>query len=124
MIGMLDTYDWEQAFLYARQPQRVPPGADVDQDAISRDDVASIVWHAEGERDGPNWLIGGQLVDGRWFFLAAGCDYTGWDCQAGGNAYVADGRESIERFAMGDDDRERLGVGPLDGERREINAGW
>lgn len=125
MIERLNDYDWQEAFSYA-SPSAVPPGASgPSTDPFDREDVAEIAWIEDGENDGPDWLIGGTLRDGRWFFLAAGCDYTGWDCQAGGNAYVADSRADIERYAMGDSDRDRLGVVlPEIGDRRTTDAGW
>jgi hypothetical protein len=125
MDERLNDYNWASAFEYA-DPISVPPGSSgPHEDAFTREEVSEIVWIEEGENEGPDWLVGGRLRDGRWFFLAAGCDYTGWDCQAGGNAYVADSREEIERFGMGDEDRRRLGVVlPDDAERRVQNAGW
>ena len=90
----------------------MPPGelVDIAHSGFTAGDVAEITWIDEGENDGPSWIIGGRLHDGRWFFLSAGCDYTGWDCRAGGSAWVAATRADIAAFAMGDDDRRRLGV--------------
>jgi hypothetical protein len=114
-----DEYDWQEVFAIAGDPaggsnlpdlQTVPPGAETSHTHFGRSDVALVEWMELGENDGPDWLIGGQLRDGRWFFIAAGCDYTGWDCQSGGRAYVADSRYLIERFGMDDDERRRLGV--------------
>lgn len=127
MIVTLDDYDWEQVFALAGEAETrhrdestfyanatsispAPPQEKISLAAFGRPDVADIVWIEDGDNDGPDWLIGGTLKDGRWFFIAAGCDYTGWDCQSGGNAYVGSSREAIERFAMGESDRERLGV--------------
>ena len=136
-----DDGDWQEVFALAGEQdtpdaepgtwgysnsaaiQGVPPGTTVDRSPFSRAMVSEIVWISEGENDERDWLVGGTLRDGRWFFIAAGCDYTGWDCQSGGNAYVAESREQIERFGMGDEDRRRLGI-KLSGERRTENAGW
>ena len=52
----------------------------------------------------------GQLNDGRWFYLEAGCDYTGWDCQAGGSVTIARTKEECENFAMTDESRSRMNV--------------
>ena len=62
----------------------------------------------EGANDGDDWICLGRLKTGRWFFLSAGCDYTGWDCQAGGRAYVSETRDLLERMAMTAEDRRRL----------------
>lgn len=83
-----DDYDWREAFGYAGEPRtcadyqsgtNVVSLDDVDATAFSRSDVVSIVHSAEGEPDGDDWLMVGQLMDGRFFYLSAGCDYTGWD---------------------------------------------
>jgi hypothetical protein len=50
----------------------------------------------------------GRLKDGRWFLLAAGCDYTGWDCQAGGVAKIADSREELEQYGITDEQKARF----------------
>lgn len=110
MINALVDYSWEQAFLYVNDPNRVPPGAGIDNSGFTREDVALIAWMEEGDNDGPNWIVGGQLHDARWFFLSAGCDFTGWDCQAWGESWVGSSRWAIERFGMGDEDRRRLNV--------------
>lgn len=125
MIERLDDYDWASAFEYATSPAAVPPGASVARDGFDREDVADIAWIENGENDDADWIIGGTLKDGRWFFLAAGCDYTGWGCQEWGNSYVAESREDIERFGMGDGERDRLGIVLHEmAERRTENAGW
>ena len=46
------------------------------------------------------------MVDG--FFLSAGCDYTGWDCQAWGQASVARDRISIEQFGISEQEMTRM----------------
>lgn len=37
-----------------------------------------------GENDGPHWVWILELLDGSFGYLKAGCDYTGWNCLAGG----------------------------------------
>lgn len=84
-----NSYDWREAFGYAGEPEtcaaRYNGGPDVQSmdDAASTpfdlSDVAHIEHHAEGENDGPSWIAVGRLNDGRFFYLSAGCDYTGWD---------------------------------------------
>lgn len=71
--------------------------------------VAEVIASSEGENDGANWLLVVKLADGRYSFLSAGCDYTGWDCQAGGHSEERDSLAELVRFGMGQDDRERLG---------------
>ena len=120
VAAILEGYDWEETFAYAGKrvslqgatspPDGVPPGSSVSEEPFDREDVSTIFHIEEGEHDGPEWIVSGLLTDGRHFFLAAGCDYTGWDCQAGGRAWVANTREEIERFGMDDRTRERFGI--------------
>lgn len=96
MLPELADYDWEYAFAFAsgdgssrRNAAPEPaPGAKVSTKPFDREDVAEIAALSKGENDGNEWLICGTLTDGRVFFLAAGCDYTGWDCQCWGRSYV------------------------------------
>ena len=118
MIEDLDTYDWRYAFEYAGEPgaygvkniQACIPGQPFDDTAFSREDVLILYGADEGENDGPAWICYGMLKDGRYFFLEAVCDYTGWDCVASGAVLVADNKQDITRFGMTDVDRRRLGV--------------
>ena len=50
----------------------------------------------------------GRLWDGRWFALSAGCDNTGWDCQASGFALVAMSAEALIRLGLTDGELERF----------------
>jgi hypothetical protein len=51
-----------------------------------------------------------ELHDGRFAFLTAGCDTTGWDCQSGGHAIVDDDLDHLIRFGIGESEREKLGL--------------
>lgn len=107
-------YDWREAFAhaggdgYGAANVRQVVGETVSVEPFGRTDIAFIVGKAEGENDGANWVCFGKLYDGRWFSLSAGCDYTGWDCQASGTALVATTADSIVRLGLADDERERL----------------
>ena len=89
MIPELDTYDWHSAFSYAGEDGsdthadgasiRISvPGSGVPTHPFTREDVTEILGTRVGENDESDWLIAGKLRDGRYFFLEAGCDYTGW----------------------------------------------
>jgi hypothetical protein len=78
MIKELDTYDWEQAFEYGSNPEAVP-GDKVSVEPILRENITKLIGIEEGEPDEAPWCIAGKLNDGRWFYLTAGCDYSGWD---------------------------------------------
>lgn len=106
-----ESYDWEEIF-----DQFVNPVTPVLGDTvvgigkISRGDVRDIIALVEGEGDGPDWVGLFKLKDKRYVTVTAGCDYTGWDCQAGGKAQVASTLKKAVRFGLSDDERDRLGI--------------
>ena len=46
-------------------------------------DVSNVDTLVVGEKDKSEWVWLVTLKDGRRFKTTGGCDYTGWDCQAG-----------------------------------------
>jgi hypothetical protein len=104
----LDNYDWEQAFMYADGQPVI--GSAAEPGPFDRADVEEVIAVVEGENDGESWLGAFRLSDGRFAFLAAWCDYTGWDCQAGGGAFVASSLHELLRFGVTPDERSRLGL--------------
>lgn len=56
-------------------------------------DMAEVLWHVDGENDEADWAALMRAKDGRYWFVAAWCDYTGWGCQDGGTASVTDSAE-------------------------------
>lgn len=95
MLPQLSDYDWIEAFGFA---------------SFSIEDVEQVIAESTGCNDGDSWLSFGKLKDGRYYFLSAWCDYTGWDCQSGGDCFEHADRETVERFGMSDAERERLGI--------------
>ena len=89
-------YYWREAFQFA--------------DGFSIDDIETVFVDDEGHNDGEPWLSYGRLKDGRCYFLSAWCDYTGWDCQSGGDCALHTDRAFMERYQMSDRDRARLGI--------------
>lgn len=109
---MRESYDWQEAFVYARAGNVSRSlGAKCSDAGITLDDVARVIAASEGENDGPDWLCVFETRDGRFGFLAAGCDYTGWDCQAGGSTIVADTLEDLIQYGLTDTARDRLDLG-------------
>lgn len=104
------SYDWKEAFTYGGNVRWNPISEGLSRDAIGIDDVTEVIAMAEGENDGASWLMAGRVKDGRYFLLCAGCDYTGWDCQASGEVMFAGTRDDLIRFCLSDDDRSRLGL--------------
>ena len=109
-------YDWRAAFTFAGGTRYgsadvrrcIGQPADLSVEPFGRRDVALIVGQDEGENDGADWICFGRLWDGRWFALSAGCDYTGWDCQASGFALVAASAEALIRLGLTDGELERF----------------
>lgn len=52
------------------------------------EDVAYVLAQITGENDGPDWHWIIAMKDHTYAYVAGGCDYTGWDCQSGGNAEI------------------------------------
>lgn len=72
-------------------------------------DVAEVLAASEGENDETSWIAAFRLRDGRFAFLSAWCDYTGWGCRDGGDVQFAATLDDLIRLAMTNEERERLG---------------
>lgn len=61
-----DSYfgDWGEVFKYA--------------EGFTIDDVAEVLGSVDGEGDHGDWTAVLKLKDGRFGYVTAGCDYTGW----------------------------------------------
>lgn len=89
-------YDWFEAFFYA-------VGFDIE-------DLTSTRFLSDGQNDGDAWIGVFLLRDGRWAYLAAGCDYTGWDCQANGHSHICDTLDDLLLGFVGEEGAARLGL--------------
>ena len=130
MLKELDDYDWAEVFgeggggnCSSIQPNCCPTDTTTSRATFSREDVESIKGQSEGERDERDWIVYGKLKDGRWFLARGGCDYTGWDCQAGNSGDVAATKADLVRFGMTPDERERFGLKPLDVDAKATKPG-
>jgi len=111
--NMLEDEDWERVFEYAAAGDIFPaPPHDhrISLMGFTRDDVKVIQHIREGENEILTWICIGQLKDGRWFNLEAGCDYTGWDCQASGRTVVAADYDTLVRLGCNQETRRLFGV--------------
>jgi hypothetical protein len=92
-----DSYTWEAAFSEAK---------------LKPDDIATVAgaYIEDGYYAETTVFAYGQLHDGRWFFMEAGCDTTGWDCQAGGSHETAPSYEQLVAMVMTQEQRAALGV--------------
>lgn len=89
-------YNWKEAFGFAED--------------FSIDDVETVLLESEGQNDGDSWLSFGRLKDGRYYFLTAWCDYTGWDCRSGGDSYTSLNKDEVINLGMSDRERDRLAL--------------
>jgi len=119
-------YDWEMAFqccgdaedaegswpTSAYNTPSVSAALDSDASAapFQRVDVAEVIATSDGENDGADWIGVFKLKDGRFAYLTASCDYTGWDCRSGGNAIVSHDLAHLLQFGLTEDARARLAL--------------
>ena len=89
MLTELEGSDWAESFKYAGSttdghsdsPNSGPttfPGSKTSCAPFSRSDVAELFGQHDDGSDEPTFRCWGRLHDGRFFYLEAGCDYTGW----------------------------------------------
>ena len=112
MFPELDTYDWRNVFEYAR-PERALPGDREAGPAFRREDVVEIIALREGENDERPWLGLFRLADERYAFIEASCDYTGWDCQAGGFSVSSYHLDRLLRHGITREQALHLGIASL-----------
>ena|SRR3990167_9313840 len=79
---LMGAYDWQDAMKYAK---------------FEFAEIAEVIDAREGEPDGKDWQLLVKLKTGKFGWLRAGCDYSGWDCQAGGDSGIADSQEEALR---------------------------
>jgi hypothetical protein len=91
----LKSCDWEEAFRFGKQ----------EREAVKR-----IIAYDDGCNDGDAWIIVYERDDGKFVYLEAFCDYTGWDCQADGYSEVANSLTQLIRAHMTDEARGRLNL--------------
>lgn len=113
MLKELDTYDWREAFGFAQSPEPAAPTLIVNCAPVTRELVKEIKFLRLGANEDQNWFLVGFLEDGRWFSLDAGCDYTGWDCQAWGKCWVANTEEEILQHGITNEQRLEFGLEPI-----------
>jgi hypothetical protein len=102
-----DSYDWSNVVGYGN-PATIAgvPGDEVK--GYSFDDIDRVIAWYEGENDGPNWLLLVALNDGRFAYTSAGCDYTGWDCQASGYTTIHKDFSTLVLMGIPEDDRNAI----------------
>jgi hypothetical protein len=90
---MESDYDYKELMVYGPSPE----------------EVADVVRWYDGEGDYEDWLVVLRMTDGRWCFVSAGCDYTGWDCRAGGDHWFASSEDELVETVITQSQRRMLG---------------
>ena len=108
--GSGDDYDWEEAFKFASASCSSIPGHECDTGPFDLNSVDDVIASVFGQNDEESWLALVKLKDGRFCFVSAACDYTGWDCQAGGASTVCMDLGTLKRLGMDSFERKRLGL--------------
>lgn len=90
-----EDYNWREAIRYA---------------AWKLGDVQNVLAARYGDNDGPSWELIVLLKDGRFSILSASCDYTGWDCNAGGSSSESDNWADFIRYSLDDVQRVLFGI--------------
>ena len=85
-FGAYDNYDsesfaddWNEAFKVAiNNITAVVGDNEVSTEPFEPKDIMWFIGTIEGENDEENWEAAFILKDGRFVYMEAGCDYTGW----------------------------------------------
>jgi len=101
-------YDWQQAFMIAAYPEKGLPEDKVSTRGCHIADVVEVLGTRDGENEGDRWLGAFKLNDGRFLYVEAGCDYTGWDCRASGTKRVASSLKLLKRWCIPENEHEFL----------------
>lgn len=91
----IEDYDWSNA---------------LDNCGVNGHDIVDIIAKDEGENDGESWVAVLLLNNGLYVVIDAWCDYTGWDCQSGGQAEEDNNLEDLRRWKMTSSQRRRLNM--------------
>ena len=76
--NFMDAFDWQEAMKYAK---------------FEFGDIKRIIYSKKGINDEENWELIVELKDGKFGWLSAWCDYSGWGCQEGGESTLYDTEE-------------------------------
>lgn len=112
MLKDLDDGNWEEVFKYANNPNDVCKHSTTTL-KYGREDVKKIVSMIDGIPDEDQWLGLFEMNDGKFLVVRAWCDYTGWGCQEGGSAEVADDLGTLILYGLTLSERAELGIKQL-----------
>jgi hypothetical protein len=107
--GFGDTFD-----MCCGSLSKIDESEDVSTKSLNISDIEIVLAYDEGENDGENWIFIFKAYDGRYAFMSAGCDYTGFDCRAffsGSN--ISYSLSNLINFGLDDNERSRLNADSL-----------
>lgn len=119
---LLEDYDWQSAVAIALNGNHEYFVGKWDEDKSPRDDVkafvdnlAEVVYCSEGDNDGPNWIVLFSLKvptekGQTHVFVDSGCDYTGWNCRAGGAYEYTTLEHFLGPLGSTPEHKQRLGI--------------
>jgi len=70
-------YNWVEVFKYAN-PEKCVDDEDISTESFTMDDISEIKALVDGQNDQDDWVAIFKLKDGRFAFIVAWCDFTGW----------------------------------------------
>ena len=76
--------DWKYVLAYASDPTPVGMAGQtlerskVSESGFTASDIAEVIASVNGANDEAAWEAVLRLTDGRFAFVSASCDYTGW----------------------------------------------
>lgn len=103
-----ENYNWREAFSVSSE--LACEGYTGHLEACCAEDIAEVIAADEGQNDGDSWVGVFKMANGTYVFVDAWCDYTGWDCQAGGKIWVAGDLETLIQFGLTEQARSRLNL--------------
>lgn len=107
--GFSDTFEMARGSL-----KKVDNNEDISTKSIGIGDIESVIAYDEGQNDGENWIFILKIYDGRYVFMSAGADYTGFGCQQWiNNSDISYSLATLINFSLTDEDRSRLNIESL-----------
>ena len=95
LTELKNDYDWKEAIGFA---------------PFEMAEIEDVIAMECGANDEESWLAVFKLSGGRFGYVDAWCDYTGWDCQSGGSGGVRETLADLQRFEMTSQQRGRLNM--------------
>ncbi len=106
--------DWQEIFRTYVNPVQNGANAiheplkDYNTNNLRIDEVNEIIAISNGENDGKSW-IGLFKIRYKYYLMVRGwCDYTGWDCQADGDAQIAQDLDLLKKYSITPEEKRRL----------------